>query len=189
MRVVTFLSGCEPRTTVCLQCLLRLPRLRILVAVLHQLLRLTHQLHHQVNLFLCRITTLWHRHFQGLSQTRFLRCCLPFGITVAGTQTWSRRLVLSSRPRIQHSLRHPRAPLLPALRPSLQVPGTLVVPSFISTYSTLGGPSVVSTLPALSAKPLPIGGSYGGVIVSVSSTFPSLYKAFVVGPGYAPDCF
>ena len=69
-----------------------------------------------------------------------------------------------------------------------QSSGTLVVPSLISTYSTLGGPSVVSTLPASSAEHLPVGagGSCGGAIASVSSTFPSLYKAFVVGPGYAP---
>ena len=69
-----------------------------------------------------------------------------------------------------------------------QSSGTLVVPSFISTYSTLGGPSVVSILPASSAEHLPVvvGGSCGGAIASVSSTFPSLYKAFVVGPGCAP---
>ena len=132
---------------------LRLPRLRILVAVLHQLLRLTHQLHHQVNLFLCRTTTLWHRHFQELSRTRFLWDYSGGNTNMAAT-TGSFISV--------------------------------VVPSFISTYSTLGGPSVVSTLPASSAEPLPVGGSCGGAIASVSSTFPSLYKAFVVGPGYAP---
>ena len=69
-----------------------------------------------------------------------------------------------------------------------QSSGTLVVPSFISTFNTLGGPSVVSTLPASSAEHLPVGvgGFCGGAFASVSSTFPSLYKAFVVGPGYAP---
>ena len=60
--------------------------------------------------------------------------------------------------------------------------------SFISTYSTLGGPSVVSTLPALPAEHLPVGvgSSCGGAIASVSSTFPSLHKTFVVSPDYAP---
>ena len=43
-------SGCEPRTTACPLCLLRLPHLRILP----QLLQLTPQLHRQVNLFPCR---------------------------------------------------------------------------------------------------------------------------------------
>ena len=68
-----------------------------------------------------------------------------------------------------------------------QSSGTLVVPSFISTYSTLGSPSVVSTLPASSTEhfPVVVGGSCGGAIAPVSSTFPSLYKAFVAGPGYA----
>ena len=64
----------------------------------------------------------------------------------------------------------------------------LVFPLIISTYSTLGSPSVVSTLPATSAKNLPVvvGGSFGGALASVSSTFPSFNKAFVVGTGYAP---
>ena len=73
-------------------------------------------------------------------------------------------------------------------RSTSQSSGTLVVPSFISTYSTLGGPSVVSTLPTSSTEHLSlvVGGSCGGTIASVSSTFPSLHKAFMVGPGYAP---
>ena len=34
--------------------------------------------------------------------------------------------------------------------------GTLAVPSFISTYSSFGGPAVVSTLPAMSSANLPV---------------------------------
>ena len=72
--------------------------------------------------------------------------------------------------------------------PTSQSSGTLVVPSFISTYSSLGSPSVVSSLPAMSSTNLPIvvGGSCGGATGTESSTFPNLNKAFVVGPGYAP---
>ena len=72
--------------------------------------------------------------------------------------------------------------------PTSQSSGTLVVPSFISTYNSLGSPSVVSSLPATcSAKlPLVVGGSCGGATGIESSTFPNLNKAFVVGPGYAP---
>ena len=42
-----------------------------------------------------------------------------------------------------------------------QSSGTLVVPSFISTYSSFGGPAVVSSLPATSSANLPVvvGGS------------------------------
>ena len=69
-----------------------------------------------------------------------------------------------------------------------QSSGTLVVPSFISTYSSFGGPSVVSSLPATSSANLPVvaGGSCGGATGTESSTFPNLNEAFVVGPGYAP---
>ncbi|CAH3175296.1 unnamed protein product, partial [Porites lobata] len=69
-----------------------------------------------------------------------------------------------------------------------QSSGTVVVPLIISTYISFDGPSVASTLPATSSANLPVvvGGSYGGATGSVSSTFPSLNKAFVVGPGYAP---
>ena len=69
-----------------------------------------------------------------------------------------------------------------------QSSGKLAVPSFISTYSSFGGPSAVSTLPAMSSANLPVvgRGSCGGMIGSESSTFPNLNKAFVVGPGYAP---
>ena len=69
-----------------------------------------------------------------------------------------------------------------------QSSGMLVVPLFISTYSSLGGPPVVSNLPATSSANLPVvvGGSCGGVTGSDSFMFPSLNKAFVVGPGYAP---
>ena len=61
------------------------------------------------------------------------------------------------------------------------------MPSFISTYSSLGGPPVVSSLPAMSSANLPVvvGGSCGGTTGSDSSMFPSLNNAFVVGPGYA----
>ena len=47
-----------------------------------------------------------------------------------------------------------------------QSSGTLVVPSFISTYSTLGSPLVVSILPASSTEhfPVVVGGSCGGAI-------------------------
>ena len=64
----------------------------------------------------------------------------------------------------------------------------LVVPSYISTYSSFSSHSVVSTLPATSSANLPVvfGGSCGGMTRSVSSAFPSLNKAFVVGPGCAP---
>ena len=69
-----------------------------------------------------------------------------------------------------------------------QSSGTLVVPLIISTYISFDGPSVVSTLPTTSSANLPVvvEGSYGGATGSVSSTFSSLNKAFVVGPGYAP---
>ena len=72
-----------------------------------------------------------------------------------------------------------------------QSSGTLVVPSFISTYSSSGGPSVVSSLPATSSANLPVvvGGSCGGATGTESSTLPNLNKAFVVGPGYAPVPF
>ena len=65
--------------------------------------------------------------------------------------------------------------------------GTLVVPLFISTYSSSGVPSVVSSLPATSSAnvPLVVRGSCGGATGTESSTFPNLNKAFVVGPGYA----
>ena len=68
-----------------------------------------------------------------------------------------------------------------------QPSGTLVVPPFISTYSSFGGPSVVSTLPATSPANLPlvVGGSCGGATGSESSAFPNLNKAFVMGHGYA----
>ena len=97
---------------------------------------------------------------------------------MAGTQTWPRSLILSTRLRLQRSL------LLPPLRPS----GTLVVPPFISTYSSFGAPSVVSTLPATSFANLPlvVGGPCGGATGSESSAFPNLNKAFVMGPVYAP---
>ena len=69
-----------------------------------------------------------------------------------------------------------------------QSSGTLVVPSFISTYSSFGGPSVVSSPPATSSANLPVvvGRSCGGATETESSTFPNLNKAFVVAPGYAP---
>ena len=69
-----------------------------------------------------------------------------------------------------------------------QSSGTPVVPSFISTYSSSGGPSVVSSLPATFSANLPVvvGGSCGGATGTESFTFPNLNKAFVVGPGYAP---
>ena len=74
------------------------------------------------------------------------------------------------------------------LGPTSQSSGTLVVPSFISTYSSLGSPSVVSSLPTTSSAilPLVVGGSCGGATGTEFSTFPNLSKAFVVGPGYAP---
>ena len=70
----------------------------------------------------------------------------------------------------------------------MQSLGTLAVPSFNSTYSLFGGPSVVSTLPTMSSANLPVvcRGFCGGMTGSESSTFPNLKKAFVVGPGYAP---
>ena len=71
---------------------------------------------------------------------------------------------------------------------SSQPSGTLVVTPFISTYSSFGGPLVVSILPATSSANLPlvVGGSCGGATGSESSAFPNLNKAFVMGPGYAP---
>ena len=71
---------------------------------------------------------------------------------------------------------------------TFQPSGTLVVPPFISTCSSFGGPPVVSTLPATSSAnfPLVVGGSCGGATGSEFSAFPNLNKAFVMGPGYAP---
>ena len=66
--------------------------------------------------------------------------------------------------------------------------GTLVVPSFISTYSTLGSPSVVSSLPSaisVTNPPLPVGGSSSGAAAPLSMP-PTLAKAFVIGLGYTP---
>ena len=83
--------------------------------------QVTPQLHRQVSLFLCRTTTLWHRQFEELSRNRSVRCYRPFEIQALGTQTWPRRLVLSPRLRLLRSLRHPPAPVPPALPPSLQV--------------------------------------------------------------------
>ena len=62
------------------------------------------------------------------------------------------------------------------------------MPSFISTYSSFGGISVVSTLPATSSANLAVvvGGACGGATGSESSTSANLNKAFVMGPGYAP---
>ena len=62
------------------------------------------------------------------------------------------------------------------------------MPPFISTYSSFGGPSVVSTLPATSSANLPlvVGGPCGGATGSESSAFPNLNKAFVMCPVYAP---
>ena len=69
-----------------------------------------------------------------------------------------------------------------------QSSGMLVEPSFISTYISLDGPPVVSTLPTTSSANLLVlvGGSCSSATGSESSMFPSLNKAFVVGPGYAP---
>ena len=67
-------------------------------------------------------------------------------------------------------------------------PGSLVVPSFISTSSTLGSPPMFSSqLPATSiAKPpMVVGGSSSGAAAKFSSLH-TLSKAFVIGPGYAP---
>ena len=66
--------------------------------------------------------------------------------------------------------------------------GTLAVPSFISTYSTLGSPVVASSLlPVTSTTfpPLSIGGSSGRAS-TFSSTPPTLGQAFPIGPGYTP---
>ena len=62
------------------------------------------------------------------------------------------------------------------------------MPSFISTYSSFGSPSVVSSVSATSSANLPVvaGGSCGAATGTESSTFPNLNEAFVVGPGYAP---
>ena len=108
---------------------------------------------------------------------------------MAGTQTWLRRLVIHLVLRIQLIIRHPRAPVLLSLPPSLQFRYTCCALDYrISTYISFDGPSEVSTLPSTSSANLPVAvrGSYGGATGSVSSLFPSLNKAFVVGPGYAP---
>ena len=66
-------------------------------------------------------------------------------------------------------------------------PGTLVVPSFISTFSTLGYPPMFSSqLPATSIANLPmvVRGSSSGAAANFSSLH-TLNKAFVIGPGYA----
>ena len=59
-----------------------------------------------------------------------------------------------------------------------QSSGTLVVPSFISTYSSFGGPAVVSSLPATSSANLP-------VVVRGSSLWWLDQIHVLVGPGYA----
>ena len=71
---------------------------------------------------------------------------------------------------------------------SSTLPFALVIPSFIFTYSTLGFPAVVSSLPSSTCTafpPLMIGGSSGGTSV-FSSRPPTLGKAFLIGPGYSP---
>lgn len=62
--------------------------------------------------------------------------------------------------------------------------GTLVIPSFISTFSTLGSPPVFSSqLPAMSIAnpPTVVGGSSSGTAANFS-TLPTQNKAFVIGP-------
>ena len=96
----------------------------------------------------------------------------------------------SSSGSVASSISTPLPLSLPASDPSQSSlsSGTLVVPSFISTYSTLSSPSVVSSLlPATSNTnpPLAVGGSLSGTSASSSSP-PTLDKAFVLGPGYTP---
>ena len=99
---------------------------------------------------------------------------------MVGTQTWLRRLVLSPRLQLQSSLRHPPAPVIPTLPPSLQ--------EHLLCLRLFSGLLVFSTLPAMSSANLPlvVGGSCGGATGSESSTFPNLNKAFAMGPRYAP---
>ena len=64
-----------------------------------------------------------------------------------------------------------------------QSSGMLVVPSFISTYSSFGGPPVVSTLPAMSSANLPVvvGGSCVSTTGSEYSTFQSPQQSIFGG--------
>ena len=73
MSVITFFEDVNNKQQ-CLQCRFRLPCRSILVEVLHQLLQLTLQLHHQVNLLLCRTTThqISSQHFSCFKLLNFL---------------------------------------------------------------------------------------------------------------------
>ena len=166
-------------------CLLRLPRFRVLVVVLHQLLRLTNQRHNQVNLFLCRtITTTAHAISRALAES-LSSLLSSLQDSSGGNANMAATSDHSSGP--SNSTHYPASSSSGTPCSTSQSSGTLVVPLIISTYISFDGPSVVSTLPAMSSANLPVrvGGSYGGATGSVSSTLPSLDKAFVVGPGYA----
>ena len=166
-------------------CLLRLRRFRVLVAVLHQLLWLTNQRHNQVNLFLCRTITTAQAISRALAES------LPSLLSSlqdssGGNANMAATSGHSSGP--SNSTHYPASSSSGTPCSTSQSSGTLVVPLIISTYLSFDGPSVVSTLPTTSSANLPVvvGCSYGGATGSVSSTFSSLNKAFVVGPGYAP---
>ena len=166
-------------------CLLRLPRFRVLVAVLHQLLRLTHQRHNQVNLFLCRtITTTAQAISRALAES--LPSLLSSLHSSGGNTNMAATSGHLSGP--SNSTHYQASSSSGSPCSTSQSSGTLVVPLNISTYISFDGPLVVSTLPATSSANLPVvvGGSYGGATGSVSSTFPSLNKVFLMGPGYAP---
>ena len=167
-------------------CVLRLPRFRVLVAVLHQLLRLTNQRHNQVKLFLCRTITTTARAISRALAESLPSLLSSLQDSSGGNANMAATSGHSSGP--SNSAHYPASSSSGTPCSTSQSSGTLVVPLIISTYISFDCPSVVSTLPTTSSANLPVvvGGSYGGATGSVSSTFPSLNKAFVVGPGYAP---
>ena len=66
--------------------------------------------------------------------------------------------------------------------------GNVVVPSFISTYSTVGNPvfTALGQLPLMAISTPPTFVSPAWPAPGTSTFAPSVGKAFVVGPGYAP---
>ena len=125
-------------------CLLRLPRFRILVAVLHQLLRVTNQQHNQVNLFLCRtITTTAQAISRALAES--LLSLLSSLHSSGGNTNMAATSGYSSGP--SNSTHYPASSSSGTPCSTSQSSGTLVVRLNISTYISFDGPSVVSTLP------------------------------------------
>lgn len=112
-------------------------------------------------------------------------CCLPF---VTRWHKIRRRLKIKSLRLYPHNRRHPRSLLPLHASAASTTQDTLVAPSFISTFSTLGSPPVFSShLPATSIAnpPMVVGGSSSGATANFS-TLPTKNNAFPIGPGYAP---